>query len=129
MKWIDNKRAILDEIKTYKAQTYLRVGLRIHNFFSFQDNNGKFLLPLSVLSSSWTMNLIHNPKQASQNTLTRTPKNKTDHTHTHTKREKVPENFLNKRTPNGVVSITVPSSSNTLIRSWAWSWHLQKHRA
>lgn len=34
-----------------------------------------------------------------------------------------PENFLNERTSDGMVSITVPSFPNTLIRPWTWSRH------
>lgn len=36
-----------------------------------------------------------------------------------------PENLLNDRTSHGLVSIAVPSSPHTLIRSWPWPWHLE----
>lgn len=77
----------------------LRIGFGVDDFFSFQDHNRELLLPFFVLFSCWVMNLIHNP-----------------------------ENFLDETASDGLVCITVPSSSNTLIGSWTWSRHLQQLR-
>ena len=69
--------------------------------------------------TSFTILTVHQNKYNLQEHL--------QNTHTqHIEMEKVPENLLNERTPNGVVPITVPSSSHTLKGSWAWSWHPNK---
>lgn len=35
-----------------------------------------------------------------------------------------PENLLDEQTPHGLVSVTMPSSSDTVVRSWPWPRHL-----
>lgn len=40
------------------------------------------------------------------------------------KEKKIPENFLNKGTSDGLVSITMPSFSNTFIGSWTRFRHV-----
>ena len=39
-----------------------------------------------------------------------------------------PENLLDEQTPYGLVSVTMPNSSDAFVRSWPWPRHLLSHR-
>ena len=69
------------------------------------------------------MNLIHNPKQSRQTSQIRCAHRKLNMYAYIGRDGNGPENFLNERTSDGLVSITVPSLPNTLIRPWTWSRH------
>ena len=69
------------------------------------------------------MNFIHNPKQSRQTSQIRCEHRKLN-MYAYIGRDGIgPENFLNERTSDGLVSITVPNFPNTLIRPWTWSRH------
>lgn len=57
-----------------------------------------------------------------------------ERTHAHTdgykmieREERRPENLLDEQTPHGLVCVAMPSSSDTVVRSWPWPRHLLFH--
>lgn len=109
----------------------LRICLGVHDFFSFENNKRKLLLPFLVLLSCRTVRVIDDPNQTGGVQQSKSTKwaclEKRGETEK-TKMNPEPENLLNDGSSNGLVALAVPSPSDTLVRPWPWPRHLQQQQ-